>query len=248
MQMANCGERNNRKIAVKKLLMKGPSIFCLPQIYIFTAKDIQLIKRELYIIRHGETDHNAKGIVQGRGVDLSLNAKGRQQAQAFFEAYKQVPFDIVYSSTLKRAQETIESFKQKGVPHQIFSELDEISWGDLEGTVATMESDIVFQSLINKWKSGDIHAKPSATGESPFELQQRQKKFIDHLLSTPHQKVLIASHGRFIRAFMCTLTGKPLSEMETFTHSNLCLYKVNQIDDDSFEIELHHERGHLSDL
>jgi len=212
----------------------------------FYRKRNQLIQRELYIIRHGQTDHNAKGIVQGRGVDLSLNDKGRKQAASFFEAYKDIPFDILYSSTLKRAQETIEGFKELGIEHQVFSELDEISWGDLEGSVSTMESDESFKNLINSWKSGDVHAKPSPTGESPFELQQRQKRFLAQLLKTDHKKILIATHGRFIRAFMCTLTGKPLSEMENFTHANLCLYKVNQLDNGKFEIELHCEQGHLS--
>jgi len=204
-----------------------------------------MIIKELYIIRHGQTDHNAKGIVQGKGVDLSLNEKGQQQADAFYRAYKHVPFEIIYSSTLTRAQETIAQFKQHDIPHEIFSELDEISWGDLEGTTATQESSLEFQTLLAKWKSGDVHAKPSASAESPFELQERQKRFVAHLLTTGHKKILIATHGRFIRAFMCTLTGKPLSEMENFHHVNLCLYKVNLHDDGTFTIEANCETGHL---
>jgi broad specificity phosphatase PhoE len=207
---------------------------------------IQLITRELYIIRHGQTDHNAMGIVQGKGVDLSLNDKGRRQARAFYEAYKDIPFDIAYASTLKRAQETIADFVKLGIPMEIYSELDEISWGELEGTHATLESDVTFQSLIRRWKEGDIHAKPAPSGESPFDLQQRQKVFLARLLATSHKKILIATHGRFIRAFLCTLTGRPLSDMETFTHSNLCLYKVNQMSTGEFVIEMHCETEHLS--
>ena len=218
----------------------------MKQNYIFTAKHVQLIERELYIIRHGQTDHNAKGIVQGKGVDLSLNDRGRKQARAFYEAYKDIPFEIVYSSTLRRAKETIADFVKLGVPHEVFSELDEISWGELEGTASTMESDATFQGLIKKWKEGDIHAKPAPSGESPFDLQQRQKRFLAHLLTTKQKKILIATHGRFIRAFLCTLTGRPLSQMETFTHSNLCLYKVNQLSNGEFVIEMHSETGHLS--
>ena len=204
-----------------------------------------MIQKELYIIRHGQTDHNAKGIIQGKGVNLSLNEKGMRQADAFFKAYKHIPFDILYTSTLARAQESVAQFKALGIPHEIFSELDEISWGDLEGAISTLESDLQFQTLLMKWKCGDIHAKPSASGESPFELQQRQKKFVEHIRSVPHKKILIATHGRFIRAFMCTLTGKPLSEMENFIHFNLCLYKVNMMQDGSFEIELNCEQQHL---
>lgn len=205
-----------------------------------------MIQKEIYIIRHGQTDHNAKGIVQGKGINLSLNEMGLRQSDAFYQAYKHIPFEIIYTSTLSRAQETIAPFKQHNIPHEIFSELDEISWGDLEGSISTHESDQAFQSLLAKWKSGDIHAKPSLSAESPYELQQRQQRFIQQLLKTPHSKILIATHGRFIRAFMCTLTGLPLSEMESFTHVNLCLYKVNLMNNGQFEIELNCEQQHLT--
>lgn len=207
-----------------------------------------MIKKELYIIRHGQTEHNARGIVQGRGVNLSLNDKGRRQADAFFKAYGHIPFQIVYTSSLTRAQESVAQFTKLGIPHEIFSELDEISWGDFEGSNSTMESNSEFQNLLAKWKAGDVHAKPTPSGESPFELQVRQKKFLEHLLTTPHDKILIATHGRFIRAFMCTLTGVPLSDMENFDHVNLCLYKVNLHDDGKFEIEMRCEQEHLKDI
>lgn len=207
-----------------------------------------MIEREIYVIRHGQTDHNARGIIQGKGVDLSLNETGRRQAMAFYEAYRHIPFDALYSSTLRRAQETLSPFKQNDIPHHILSELDEISWGDLEGKVTTLETDETFKQLVARWRNGDIHAKPSPTGESPFDLQQRQKRFLELLLSSAYKKILIATHGRFIRAFMCTLTNQPLSEMEQFAHANLCLYKVNQLSNGSFAIETHFETGHLSGI
>jgi len=207
-----------------------------------------MIVKELYIIRHGQTEHNAKGIVQGKGVNLSLNEKGRRQAEAFFKKYKNIPFEIIYTSSLKRAQESVAKFTELGIETKSFSELDEISWGDFEGAHATLESDEEFKQLLNKWRNGEIHAKPSPTAESPFELQQRQKKFLEHLMTNPHQKILIATHGRFIRAFMCTLTGLPLSEMEKFHHVNLCLYKVNLYEDGKFKIEISCGQDHLEDL
>lgn len=207
-----------------------------------------MIHKELYIIRHGQTEHNAKGIVQGRGVNLSLNDKGRRQADAFFKAYGHIPFDVVYTSSLIRAQESVAQFIAKGVPHKAFAELDEISWGDFEGSNSTMESNSEFQQLLAKWKAGDIHARPTPSGESPFELQQRQLKFLDYLLKSPEQTILIATHGRFIRAFMCTLTNTPLSEMEKFDHVNLCLYKVNLHDDGKFDIELSCDKDHLEGI
>ena len=203
-----------------------------------------MVEKELYIIRHGETDHNAKGIVQGKGVNLGLNEKGQQQAQKFFEAYKHIAFDKLYASSLLRAQQSVEQFRMLGIPLEIRSELDEISWGEMEGLVNTLESDASFKNMLQRWKSGDIHAKYNG-GESPFELQQRQRSFLDYLHTTPEKKILIATHGRFIRSFMCTLSDKPLSEMETFHHQNLCLYKVNRLTNGTFTIESHCDTSHL---
>lgn len=51
--------------------------------------------KDIYIVRHGQTDYNLKGIVQGSGVDASLNDTGREQAAAFHKAYGNYPFDRV---------------------------------------------------------------------------------------------------------------------------------------------------------
>ena len=59
-------------------------------------------KKTIYIIRHGETDYNRQGIIQGSGVDSDLNETGRIQAEKFFKAYHHIPFDKVYTSELKR--------------------------------------------------------------------------------------------------------------------------------------------------
>jgi len=48
--------------------------------------------KTLYIVRHGQTDLNKQGIVQGRGRDTDLNAEGRKQAGLFYKAYQSVPF------------------------------------------------------------------------------------------------------------------------------------------------------------
>lgn len=207
-----------------------------------------MIQKEIYVIRHGQTDHNALGIVQGKGVNLSLNSTGYKQAEAFYKHYRQVPFEAIYTSTLKRAQESVSGFTTQGISTTAFPELDEISWGNLEGLQNTLESDAAFQQLLVKWRNGDVHAKASPNAESPFDLQQRQNIFIEYLRNTPHSKVLIATHGRFIRAFMCTLTGQPLSNMEKFNHANLCLYKVNLLSTGQFVIELNCSVEHLKDL
>ena len=57
-------------------------------------------KKTIYIIRHGETDYNKQGVIQGRGIDSSLNEMGQQQALQFYRAYHHIGFDIIYTSEL----------------------------------------------------------------------------------------------------------------------------------------------------
>lgn len=199
--------------------------------------------KDIYIIRHGQTDSNAKGIIQGKGVNLPLNEKGRWQASKFFEAYEHKPFDVVYTSTLLRAQETVAGFVAKGIRHEVRSALDEISWGHYEGQQSTFDSDPVFLQMLKEWRGGNLSAKPE-NGESPLELQARQQPFVEELKSAPYQTILVCMHGRAIRCLMCTLTGTPLERMDEFEHSNLCLYQL-WYTNDRFQVVQHNSTDHL---
>jgi len=99
-----------------------------------------MIEKTLYIVRHGQTDLNKQGIVQGRGRDTDLNKEGRHQAQQFYEAYKDVPFDKIYISELKRTQQSIQPFIDDGLPFEKLAGLDELAWGVLEGQPSTPEN------------------------------------------------------------------------------------------------------------
>ena len=69
-------------------------------------------------------------------MNSKLSKKGYKQAAAFFEAYKAVPFQKVYSSTLQRTKQTIQKFLDLGLPYEKLSGLDEICWGASEGLFA----------------------------------------------------------------------------------------------------------------
>ncbi|MBN1522375.1 MAG: histidine phosphatase family protein, partial [Candidatus Aureabacteria bacterium] len=59
----------------------------------------------IYLIRHGQTDWNAKEIFRGR-EDIPLDATGIQQAKATAERVSGCPIKVIYTSPLKRAMET----------------------------------------------------------------------------------------------------------------------------------------------
>lgn len=199
--------------------------------------------KELYIIRHGETDFNRQGIVQGSGVNSSLNENGRLQALKFFQKYKNIPFDYVYTSTLKRTQESVQHFINQGITWRVRGELREIGWGIHEGKKATKESAEQYKDLINKWKNGNLEAKLEK-GESAASMISRLNKFINEIKNTDFNRALICSHGRTLRCLMCLLNNDDLREMENYHHWNTSLYIV-ELKDDIFKIRLRNDLTHL---
>lgn len=200
--------------------------------------------KTLYIVRHGQTEFNKQGIVQGRGCDTDLNDEGRKQTQQFFAAYKSVPFDKIYISELKRTQQSIQPFIDLGIPYQKLSGLDELAWGIYEGTSNTSGNQAAFLQLMREWISGNLDAK-FENGESPNEVRLRQLEALQTIMShTEENLVLICMHGRALRLLLCLLTGKPLTEMDTFPHQNLVLYKVT-FDGEKYEIVSFNNADHL---
>jgi probable phosphoglycerate mutase len=190
---------------------------------------------ELYIIRHGETDFNRRGIVQGRGVNSDLNEQGIIQASQFYKAYHHVPFDHIITSTLKRTHQTVQGFIEKGIPWMQLAGLDELDWGEHEGRASTQETRRAFFELTRAWMNGELHQKFRG-GESPLEVNARQKEALRSILELSQSKVLICMHGRALRLLLCELTQKPLSMMDTFPHSNVSLYRLKYVGDDQFDL------------
>jgi broad specificity phosphatase PhoE len=183
-------------------------------------------EKTLYIVRHGQTDLNKQGIVQGRGRDTDLNEEGRRQASQFYDAYKTVPFDKIYVSELKRTQQSIQPFIDLGIPFQKLAGLDELAWGIHEGQPATPETKAAFLKLMRDWLDGRLDEKFEG-GESPNEVKARQLEALEVIMSHSEEKtVLICMHGRALRLLMCILTNQPLTQMDSFPHQNLVLYKV----------------------
>jgi probable phosphoglycerate mutase len=193
------------------------------------------MEKTLYIIRHGETDLNKRGVVQGRGVDSDLNETGRMQAEAFYETYKHVPFDKIYTSTLKRTHQTVQKFIDSGIPWIEYAGLDEMAWGVFEGQESTEDVKTAYNNMMESWNKGDLHLKFDE-GESPLEVHERQLEVLEYLIEKNEDKnILICMHGRAMRLFLCLLMNLPLYEMEKFPHTNTTLYKL-KYDGEKFHI------------
>lgn len=202
-------------------------------------------KKTIYLIRHGETDYNKQGIIQGSGINSDLNETGRLQAKLFYMAYKHIPFDNIYISELTRTRQSVAPFIERGDNFEIIPELNEINWGIMEGTMPNRVNQMLYNQMIEDWKTGYLD-KTVERGETPLQLYARQKAGLEKIMARQHEEtILICSHGRAMRSFLCLLQNQPLSKMEEFRHSNLCLYILKEADPMRFEVALENSTDHL---
>lgn len=182
--------------------------------------------KKIYLIRHGQTDFNLRGIVQGSGVDADLNEFGKLQAEAFYQAFKHISFDKIYTSQLKRSWQSVEKFIQKEIPWKKLEGLNEISWGNREGQAITPEEDAYYHRMLALWREGETQHKIEG-GESPEDVVYRQIVALNHILAQENEEcVLICMHGRAMRILLTHILHYPLKDMDTFEHENLCLYEL----------------------
>ena len=204
-------------------------------------------RKKIYLVRHGQTDFNLQGVVQGSGIDAPINATGRAQAQAFFDAYSHVEFDQIYHTGLIRTKQSIQSFIDRGTPTRVLTELNEISWGDYEGTPMTPEEGEYYQYMLHQWQQGNLDYA-IAGGESPNAVAKRMKRGLDIILNGPGKTILVCMHGRAMRIFLSLILNYILKYMDQFGHSNLCLYLLDQLEDGSFSIKKFNDQNHLKNL
>lgn len=160
---------------------------------------------KLYLIRHGETQWNAEGRIQGH-TDIELNEQGLEQARRLAARLSgEGAFDAIYASPLRRAFHTAtligDALQLPVIPD---ARLLERSLGALEGL--TM-SDIKekFPQVHRAWHEGGI--RPHIPGEEAREtFLERTRAFLQDVRAKHHEgRVLVITHGGTIN--MLLLTG-----------------------------------------
>lgn len=197
----------------------------------------------LYILRHGQTELNRLGIVQGSGVDADLNNTGYQQARAFFERHQHVDFELVVTSRLRRTHQTVQHFLERNIPWIQTEDINEISWGIHEGQPQSHEQNIRYHAMIAAWQAGNLDAAIDE-GESARQLLERIERFVNWLHTRNERRILVATHGRALRCLITCLKGLPPTAMEDMEHSNTGLYLVHRRDG-NWHFELENDTSHL---
>jgi 2,3-bisphosphoglycerate-dependent phosphoglycerate mutase len=162
----------------------------------------------LLLVRHGETDWNADGRLQGQ-TDRPLSDFGRRQARKLAEELADEPLEAIYSSDLARARETAEIVGERlGLPVVLDPELREKDWGSWEGLTAVERDRVEF------------------VGESTEEHQERILRALQRIAERHPGggSVLVVTHGGSMRRVQTAALGMAMPVVENCGRW-LCAYE-----------------------
>ncbi|MEX0995334.1 MAG: histidine phosphatase family protein [Balneolaceae bacterium] len=200
----------------------------------------------LFVIRHGETDYNFRGRLQGRNIDAPLNQTGQQQAEAIGEYLKLYQIDKVVSSSLLRSRQTAELIQQHfKLDLTVEPDLDEMDFGDFEGREYQSIKEQI-GDVQQRWQSGDFDY-PIPGGESPSQVFDRANRAARNQLDNhPGQNIVFIVHGRLIRILLSNWLEIGLNNMQQIEHRN---GSINQVvwDGNRFEPVYLNKTDHLGE-
>jgi probable phosphoglycerate mutase len=155
-------------------------------------------RRVLFLFRHGETDWNREGRLQGHN-DTPLNATGLAQAEALAEQLRAHRVEAVVSSDLSRALTTARIIAEAlALPLVIERGLREVSVGLAEGMLWEEAKARFGAELTERWYIDDDVAFPG--GETGFETLTRGlaalRRFTE---SYPYRHIAVSTHGAMVR-------------------------------------------------
>ncbi len=193
---------------------------------------------KLIIVRHGETEENVRGEIQGHGHG-KLTKKGIGEAKKLAMRLKDEKFDLIFSSDLGRAKDTAAEIIKRHEAEVIYTpELREMSHGVLEGKhFAEREVEIA--------RSG----KPmehfiAEGGESLFQFRERVRKFLESLHKHKGKNILIVTHGGFLRMIFSIVFGKSIEESLKIGVANASI-NILELEDKGFKVHLINSIEHL---
>ena len=151
----------------------------------------------LLIVRHGETDWNAAGRLQGH-TDRPLNDFGRAQAKKLAEQLANDGITAIYASDLARARETAEIVAERlALPVALDPDLREKDWGTWEGLTAAERERVEF------------------AGESTEAHQERMLRALRRIAERhPGGRVLVVTHSGSMRRVQTAALGMAMPVVE----------------------------------
>ena len=180
---------------------------------------------EIILIRHGETEWNSQQRMQGHS-NSDLSSVGQAQIQALGQWMKNVPFDLIYSSDSLRAKQTAEAITQfSGHEMKIDLRLREKNLGVFEG-LTSEEARERHPEVFRLFKTAGSKYVIDE-GESTQQLQDRALEIVEEIrIKHPEERVLLVTHGGFIRVIMKHSLGLSLETPTRFLIRNTGVFRL----------------------
>ena len=182
-------------------------------------------KTEIIFIRHGETEWNSQQRMQGHS-NSDLSSVGQAQIQALGQWMKNVPFEFIYSSDSPRSKQTAEAITQfSGHELQFDQRLREKNLGVFEG-LTSEEARERHPEVFRLFKTAGSKYVIDE-GESTQQLQDRALEIVDEIrIKHLEERVLLVTHGGFIRVVMKHSLGLSLEKPTRFLIRNTGVFRL----------------------
>lgn len=186
------------------------------------------------MVRHGETDWNAIGMLQGR-TDIPLNETGILQAEECSEFLKTSQWDVIITSPLKRAKQTAEIINKNVIaPVVEMEEFLERDYGDAEG-------------MIDEERRSKFPDNIYPNQEERTSLNKRVIEGIGKINQEyGDKKILLVAHGAVINAILAVLSSGEIGSGKT-NLINACISNI-YLHQDKWRIKDFNQISHLSKL
>ncbi len=214
---------------------------------------------KLFLVRHGLSSFNEKGLIQGRTDDSYLTEKGYEQAFKTGEVLSGINFDKIYSSPLVRAAETAKTIQKsiKGKYNIVYDtnllEVDLSSWSGL--TINQIKKKYPKNYLL--WKNDPENLKLESDDNLIYqpiqELYDQANEFIKYILKIYLEKdeanILVIGHNAILRCLILSLIGKPKKGFRKIKLDNASISILNLLKhNDSYktQVECLNQTSHLN--
>ncbi|KPU28131.1 phosphoglycerate mutase [Caloranaerobacter sp. TR13] len=174
--------------------------------------------KKIIITRHGQTNWNIIGKVQGQ-KDIKLNEIGINQAKKLAIKLSKEKIDVIYTSDLKRSYQTAKIISDIIKTNIIIDKnLREICFGNWQGlTLTQIKKDFNKEYII--WRTKP-HKFSLPGAEKLIEVQERMKKVINKVLHSNYQNILIVSHSTAIKALILGILDIDLAKFNNIKIDN----------------------------
>ena len=197
----------------------------------------------LYLIRHGETEFNASGRIQGQS-DSPLSDIGCRQCELVTQALSRVPLDAVYTSPLRRALDSARCLAApRALEPVIDPQLMEINAGIFQG-LDWDEIELRYPAEARLWKNHDPDFR-IPQGETRRDVMTRARFAFDAIRKAGHRHVAVVAHGGLLSAALKSLLEVP-AHLNPFELNNCAISRVSW--GKTVKLLTLNETAHLGDL